>query len=141
MLKANNCFTVAAGIVSDPEIVNGNILKLRVAIDNAGYEKGSDDYTGYFDAVYFLNDEGSKQNAEWVRKQIDAGNMKKGSQVWLLWGLRQERYMTNEDKKASKNVLQVFHVDYNSRAGRREGEGSETEKLSKAASVSMPESF
>lgn len=114
MIDPNNNLNLTCGLVADPEMPTENIAKFRVAVDYAGSEKGSDNSTGYFDVTYYLNSEENKRNCEFVRNQISAGKLGKGSQIRLIGRLVHERWST-DDKKSSKVVIVAENITYASR--------------------------
>lgn len=146
MLDPQNLVNISGGIVADPEVINDNILKLRVAVDYSGSEKGSDNKSGYFDVVYYLKDNGSyvNKNASFVVGQISDGKMKKGSSVSLIGRLVQERWKQDE-RSASKVVIVAEHLTYGQRgggnaAGAGQSSGS-TAAAPKETASSIPQSF
>lgn len=139
MIDPNNNLNLTCGVVADPEMVTDNIAKLRVAVDYAGSEKGSDNTTGYFDVTYYLNSEENKRNCDFVRNQITSGKLSKGSQIRLIGRLVQERWST-DDKKSSKVVIVAENITYASR-GRSEGSTSTTQAATTPAENAAPSSF
>lgn len=142
MLDPKNNVVLTGGIVRDPEVVgNGNILKFSVAVDYAANEKGEGNTTGYFDVTYFLNDDDHGRNSKFVKSQIDAGNLKKGSQIQLVGRLVQERWTpsgTSDGKKQSKVAVVAESVTY-AGGGSRQQEGGNTRNAT--AGQGMPDSF
>lgn len=134
MLDSKNLVNITGGVVVDPEVVNGNILKLRLAVDYAGSEKGGST-SGYFDVTYFLNGDDNVRNAKFVKSQIDAGNIKKGSQLSLVGRLVQERW-TTDDKKSSKVVIIAESISYASSGGNKS-----EEKSASASQSELPDNF
>lgn len=144
MLDPKNSVNITAGIVSDPEVVaNGNIIKLRVAIDYAGNEKGTGTTSGYFDIVYYLKDgnDFASKNASFVSKQINEGKMKKGSQVQILGRLVQERW-TQDNQNRSKIVVVAEAMTYVGSSYQKNGEsGSSSGGAAKQSSNNVPDEF
>jgi len=143
MLDPRNNVVITGGLVVDPEVVNTNIAKLRVAVDYAGNEKGGST-SGYFDVTYFLNGEENARNAKFVKSQIDEGKLKKGSQISLIGRLVQERWSAENDKKNSKVVIVAESISY------VKGSGSSSSDSSAASASSandnpnqaeLPDSF
>jgi single-stranded DNA-binding protein len=150
MLDPQNLVNISGGVVADPDIINDNILKLRVALDYAGSEKNSDNKSGYFDVVYYLKDQTgfANKNASFVSNQIAEGKMKKGSSVSIIGRLLQERWKQDE-KNQSKVVIVAEHITYGQRSNSN-GNGNGTAKSSDASvatssvpatSASIPQSF
>lgn len=109
MIDGRNLATLTGGIVRDPEVVNGKILKFDLAVDFAGSEGGAS-ATGYFPVTYFFSGD-SQRNVDFVKKQLDAGNLKKGSQVQIVGRLLQERWTTDEGNR-SKVVFVAETINY-----------------------------
>jgi single-stranded DNA-binding protein len=144
MLDPKNSVNITAGIVSDPEVVaNGNIIKLRVAIDYAGNEKGTGTTSGYFDVVYYLKDgnDFASKNAAFVSKQINEGKMKKGSQLQILGRLVQERW-TQDNQNRSKIVVVAEAMTYVGSSYQKNGESSSSSGgAAKQSSNNVPDEF
>lgn len=132
MIDPKNNVVLTGGIVRDPESPTPNLLKFSVAVDFAGSEK-SGSSTGYFDITYWLNDD--NKNATFVKSQVEAGKMKKGSQIQLVGRLVQERWTTeNDDSKKSRVVVVAESITY--AGSNRPAEGS-----AGSASVEVPDNF
>ncbi len=141
MIDPRNTISLTAGIVADPELVaNGNIAKLRVAVDYAGSEKGAGSTSGYFDVVYYLKDgsDFSSKNAAFVGKQISDSKMKKGSQIQLVGRLVQERWQ-QDGQNRSKVIIVAEALTYASSAPPKSDSSSDAPKAASAASV--PDEF
>lgn len=145
MLDPQNLVTISGGIVSDPEVVNDRILKIRLGVDYAGSEKDSDNNNGYFDIVYYLKDNNgfTNKNASFVAGQISDGKMKKGSTVSIIGRLVHERWK-QDDQNKSKVVIVAEHMTYGQRSASTTG--STSTGAAKAAeapkqSSSIPQSF
>lgn len=118
MLEPRNFGTLTGGLVEDPQLrgQNNDVLPLRIAADFAGRDQDNpDNKTGYFRAVYFLNDD--SPNARFVKDQVTKGNLKKGSQVQVLYRLQQER-RTYEGQRREEVQLVVESLQYAARAPR-----------------------
>lgn len=139
MIDPKNLSNLTGGLVVDPEVVNDNILKLRLAVDYAGSEKGSQNTSGYFDVTYYLNNDDNQRNAKFVRSQISEGKMKKGSQVSLVGRLVQERWTGDGDKKNAKVVIVAEAITY-AGGGRPATEGS-TSTASGPSQSELPDNF
>ena len=144
MIDPRNIITLTAGLIADPELVaNGNIAKLRIAVDYAGSEKGAGASSGYFDVVYYLKDgsEFSSKNAMFLSKQINESKMKKGSQIQIVGRLVQERWQ-QEGANRSKVVIAAEAVTYAGSSFQKSGESSSTATASKSeATFSVPDEF
>jgi len=142
MIDPRNIVNLSAAIVSDPETVaNGNILKLRIAVDYAGSEKGSGSSSGYFDVTYFLKDGSNyaSKNAEFVARQISDKKMKKGSSVQILGRLVQERWQ-QDNQSRSKVVIVAEALTYAS-SNYQKADGSSSDAAPAQASMSVPDEF
>lgn len=121
MMDPRNVIVLSGGIVADPERPTDKIVKFRLAVDYAGREKDSDDRSGYFDVVYYLNDE--NQNSKFVKGQLDQGNFKKGSSISIVGRLEHDRFKTKEGNKASRVQIVADAISY---YGRKPAEGGGT---------------
>lgn len=140
MIDPRNTVILTAGVIADPELVaNGNIAKLRIAVDYAGSEKGAGASSGYFDVVYYLKDgsDFASKNASFVAKQINDGKMKKGSQVQIIGRLVQERWQ-QEGQNRSKVVIAAEAVTY---AGSGFSKSSDSAPKAEASAISVPDEF
>lgn len=138
MLDPKNNWTGVGGVVADPEVINNSILKIRVAVDYAGSEKDSKNASGYFDVVYYLNNEDNARNAKWVKSQIDAGNIKKGSQLAILGRLVQERW-EKDGNKGQRVVITAEALTYAS-SSKPQGE-SNSSSAGTSSVASLPDDF
>lgn len=136
-LDPKNVVQITGGLVADPETVgnNGNIIKFRVAVDRAGNEEGSS-ASGYFDITFFTNNDENQRNAKFVKDQITAGNLKKGSQISLVGRLMQDRW-TTDDKKNYRVVIVAEAITYAGSANKAAGEA----KTDGPAQSELPDSF
>lgn len=141
MLDPANMINITGGVVSDPEVINDKILKLRLAVNYAGSEKGSDNTSGYFDVVYYLKDGNSfvNKNASFIHAQVTADKIKKGSKIQLVGRLVQERWR-QDDSNRSRVVIVAEHISY-AASGSSNGSSSKTSDTPSAASASIPDSF
>lgn len=142
MIDPKNTVILTAGVIADPELVaNGNIAKIRIAVDYAGSEKGSGMSSGYFDVTYYLKDgsDFANKNASFVAGQISNGKMKKGSQIQIVGRLVQERWQ-QDNQNRSKVVIAAESITY---AGSSYAKKDSSESGSKSASVSanVPDEF
>lgn len=138
MLDPKNTIVITGGVVQDPELVNGNILKLRLAVDYAGSEKNTQNNSGYFDVTYYLNDEGNR-NATFVKSQIDDGKMKKGSQVQIVGRLVQERWSAEDGGGRSRVVIVAEALTYAGGGRPQNTEGGDQPTATVASSDTPPE--
>jgi single-stranded DNA-binding protein len=141
MIDPRNTVILTAGLIADPELVaNGNIAKLRIAVDYAGSEKGAGASSGYFDVVYYLKDgsDFASKNASFVAGQIGNAKMKKGSQLQIVGRLVQERWQ-QDGQNRNKVVIAAEAVTY---AGSTYNKSSDSSSSPKAEnSISVPDEF
>lgn len=122
MIDPDNVVVMTGGLVRDPESPNSNLVKFTIAKDYAGSEGGKS-ATGYFDVVYWLNN--NSQNADWVKSQVNAGNIKKGSQLRIVGRLTQERW-SQDGSTRSRVTITAEAVSYASSSKRQEDSGAST---------------
>ena len=147
MIDAKNVWSGVVGVVSDPEFVDDakNILAFRVAVDGAGRERDTNDYSGYFDMKYFCNED--SQNAKFVVSQIEAGNIKKGSLLGVVGKIMHERW-TKDGQRNSKVTIWAENLTYvggrrpeNDTEGGGTGGGTGGSAPAETAKASVPSSF
>jgi len=109
VIEANNLVTLTGGLTRDPQLVNDSIVKMSVAIDWATNAKDGKP-SGYFDVTYYLSG-GDQRNSDFVRGQINQGNMRKGSQISLVGRLCQDRW-TDGDQNRQKVVVVAENIRY-----------------------------
>ncbi len=102
------------GLTRDPEIFEDRgVVHFSIGVDNAGYEKGKDNPSGYFDCKVWLKE--SKYSAaytgEAVKAALDDKSFAKGTKVSIVGRLMQERWKNNEGKMSSKPVIVVETID------------------------------
>lgn len=140
MIDPRNTVIITAGLIADPELVaNGNIAKLRIAVDYAGSEKGAGSSSGYFDVVYYLKDgsDYASKNANFVANQINNAKMKKGSQLQIVGRLIQERWQ-QDGQNRSKVVIAAEAVTY---AGSTYNKSSDSSSSKTENTISVPDEF
>jgi len=145
MIDPKNTVSITAGVVADPELVaNGNIAKLRIAVDYAGSEKGSGMSSGYFDVVYYLKDgsDFASKNAAFISKQINESKMKKGAQIQILGRLVQERWQ-QDNQNRSKVVIVAEAISYAGSSYQKNSSSSSSDSTEskKAVSSLIPDEF
>lgn len=146
MSSAKNVWSGIGGIVTDLEFVDDKkrILNFRLAVDGAGRERDSDDYSGYFDVKYFVNE--GDPNGKFVVSQIEAGNIKKGSLVGIVGEVRQERWKNEDGSGRSKVLLVADNITYvgrrsDSESGSGTGSSGGSAAAEKETVASVPSSF
>jgi len=139
MLDPKNVVALTVGLVDAPEI-NGEVAKLRIAVDYAGNERNSDNRSGYFQVKYFLNSD--TPNATFVKNQISNNNFKKGSTLQLLGRLVQERWKDDSGNNRSGIVVIAESITYRTSPRREGSEASQGGNAATAsASTEIPDSF
>lgn len=127
--------------VADPEILQGKVVKFSMAADYAGVDADNkDNRSGFFDCVMFLRDD--NPNTKFVKGQIDAGNMKKGSSVEVLYSLSHNRWSDKDGNRRSKVELIVESIAYagSKQDGSSSSQGS-TSSSSGGGNASVPSEF
>jgi len=140
MIDPKNHGSLIGGLVADPEMVNdGKIARLRIAADYAGNDRdNTDNKSGYFNVTYFLNNDDS--NTKFVKSQIDKGNLKKGSQVHIIYRLIQDRW-SKEGQKNSAVTLVAEALTYAGSGQKPEGGESSSASNSGTGGNSEPSSI
>jgi single-stranded DNA-binding protein len=146
MLDPKNMVIIEGGVVADPEIINDKIAKFRIALDYAGSEKDSENNSGYFDLIYYLNGSDAK-NADFVARQVKENKIKKGTSLKIIGRLVQERWKQDEQMR-SKVVVVAEHLSYGSlpkNSSSNSASNSSTESSAPKAATSsasnIPSSF
>lgn len=142
MIDPRNTVVLTAGVIAEPELfANGNIAKLRIAVDYAGSEKGAKASSGYFDVVYYLKDgnDFASKNASFLSDQINNNKMKKGAQVQIVGRLVQERWQ-QEGSNRSKVVIVAEAVTYAGSAYQKSSSDSSSAPKAESA-ISVPDEF
>lgn len=104
MIDPRNMGTITGRMVADPEVLNGKVVKFSLAVDYAGMDSDNrDNRTGFFDCVMFLRDD--NPNTKFVKGQIDAGNLKKGSAVQVAFGLSHNRWSTDGNRRSKVELI------------------------------------
>ena len=144
MIDPRNTVILTCGVVMDPETAgnNNDILKLRVGVDFAGSEKGSEQTSGFFDVVYYMNNTDNTRNTKFVRDQFEAGNLGKGSQIQLVGRLVQERWSTDENKKGQRVTIVAESISYvkGQKSASTDG-GATSSSSASSSSGSLPTEF
>lgn len=141
-LDAKNVWQGIVGLVADPEFATDSIVTFRVAVDGAGRDKDNpDNYSGYFNMKFFLNDD---PNSKFVKNQIDAGNIKKGSTLGVVGKLLHERWSKDDQRNSSVSIV-AESITYVGRRSDPEGtaatNGETTTAPAATATASIPSSF
>lgn len=146
MLDPKNMVIIEGGVVADPEIINDKIAKLRIALDYAASDKDSDNNSGYFDLVYYLNGSDNK-NADFVSRQIKENKIKKGTSLKIIGRLVQERWK-QDNQQRSKVVVVAEHLSYgsgskpsSSNTSSTSSADSDAPKAASSSASNIPSSF
>lgn len=135
-LDPRNVGTIVGGLTTDPELINENILKLRVAVDYAGNDRvQTDNKSGYFNVTYFLNND--TPNTKFVANQVREGKMKKGSQVHILYRLVQDRWEQDGQNRQAVTLV-AESLTYAGSAPRTE---TATSTASSTEAANVPDEF
>lgn len=131
--SGKNLVALTGGLVADPEVHKDTVVSMRLGVDYAGSDSESKGLgSGYFDLTYYLDD--NDPNSQFVKRQLEAGNLKKGSQVSVAGSLRQKRWKDSNSGQSRQNV--VIIVDDLTYAGG----GRNTEGTSNTSSEDAPTS-
>jgi len=141
MIDPNNLINITGGLVADPELVNGKILKIRIGVDYSGSDKDTENNSGYFDVVYYLKDASGfvSKNANFVASQLDQAKLKKGSTISIVGRLVQERWK-QDDQSRSRIVIVAEHLTYSGRAPKTSSDAA-PKASAPQSSTSVPSSF
>lgn len=134
MLTGENLVTLSGGVVADPERPTDNIIKFRLGVDRSGRDSVEPDKdSGYFDITYFLNG-GDERNSNFVKTQVENGNLSKGSSISVVGRLIQERWEQDGNKR-QKVVIIAESISYVSRGKREDSPATATAGATATASV------
>jgi hypothetical protein len=108
-IDPKNFGTVTCGLVDEPKVFGGKTVVMRVGVNYAGRDDMKpDDKSGYFDVVYFADN----PQDDFVLRQVESNNFKKGTQLQILYSLLQERRKA-EDGRTFYNVkLKAESITY-----------------------------
>lgn len=109
---ARNTVTLIGGIVADPELkADGKLAQFRMAVDYAGNDAvNNDNKSGYFTVKYWKDD--TNPNSKFVFGQIEAGNLKKGSQGIAIVGRLQDERWESDGQKRSQVTIVAENMTY-----------------------------
>lgn len=129
MSDPRNNGTWCVGVVSDPEIKdlpNGSrLLELRVALDRAKRSSvNPDDTTAFFNVVLWDNGQPTK----FAFDQVEAGNLKKGSQLMITGAIQEQEYTNKEGVVVSRWGITANGLTYQRGSGEgKSNSGNSTE--------------
>lgn len=109
-IDPKNMVTITGGITADPDRSRDNMVKFSLAVDRAGSDKGGN-ATGYFDVVVWLTQYSDVRMCDFVRKNLEEGKLKKGSQISVVGRLVQERW-TSDAGNRSKVTITAESVNW-----------------------------
>lgn len=97
---------IQGGLTRDPE-VNGDLVMLSVAVDNAGSVKGEKNASGFFDVKVWTNTSKYAPEAfgESIKSAVNSGELKKGSRVNVVGRLTHERWETDKGKASRVTII------------------------------------
>ena len=122
ILNVEGYANLIGNLTADPEIFktsNGRLARLRVAVSNAGRSHKSDSRTGFFNVTAFLNDD-----QDFLARQIDDGNLKKGSGVHIVANLDFNEYEDKDGNNRSSVGFICHQFSYRSGGGGSNGDNS-----------------
>jgi len=125
MIDTRNHGYLCGGIVADPEkVADGKLIKIRLAVDYAGYDKDNvENKTGYFNLVGFL---GSDDPAsKFLISQTEAGNLKKGSQIAVVYRLKDSRWSQDDNRRSSTDLYIEAISYYGNKSPNQDSKNSE----------------
>jgi single-stranded DNA-binding protein len=141
MIDARNFGSITGGLVADPELLgaDNNVVRLRIAADYAGKDReDSNNRTGYFNVTMFLNDDNS--NTKFIKGQIDNGNLKKGSQIQVLYRLQQDRWEADGKRQQSVGLI-AESISYAGSGSRESNTNTATATTQQGTQADIPEAF
>lgn len=140
MINSNNIVILTGNMTSDVESPKDGILKFGLAVNGSGYE-GGETAAGFFDVICFTKGI-NEHHADFIKRQVAAGNFAKGSSVSIVGQLRHERW-TQDDQRRSKITVVAESVNF-AGGGRREGAEGGSEGRSEtapSAPATLPSTF
>lgn len=140
ILNVEGHATLVGNLCADPEIIktsNGRLARLRVAVSNAGRTHKSDNRTGFFNVTAFLDD-----NQDFLARQIDNDNLKKGSGVHIIANLDFNEFEDKEGNNRSSVNFICHQFSYRSGggSGNKKDEGGDSSGESSSSSSSSSDS-
>ncbi len=110
MLNADNLINLSGRLTRDAEVVmDGKQLRFDVAVDNSGYEKGSDSRAGFFTCKAWLteSDMTSVSTQKRLKELVDQKLLIKGAPVRIVGSISHERWTDDNDNRRSSVVVVV----------------------------------
>lgn len=140
MINSDNLVILSGRLTRDAEtIMDGKQVKFDVAIDNSGYEKGSDSRAGFFTCKAWLTASEftpvvtQKRLNELVEQKL----LLKGAPVRVVGAIHHERWSDDEGKRRSNVVVMIEDLTaYVARSKKDDAGGSETGAVQKSSSAS-----
>lgn len=124
-MSGRNNTVLVGGLVEDPKVRgNGAVVTMRVGVNRAGRNPDGETVSGYFDCVCFTGQDSF--TSRFVKSQIEAGNLKQGSQVIIAGSLTQNSWLNDEGEKRYKNEIIIEQMDYNSSGAKKDDEATES---------------
>lgn len=131
------------GLGSDPKIrttgAGKRVVDLWMALDRG--LRDSDDKentTAWLSGTMFDNDD---QNSKFVFGQIDAGNMKKGSQLAITGSLKMDAYTNKDSVKVERAGVMISSVTYVGGGEKKGGDDAGTKPESGSSAGNVIEQF
>lgn len=133
MINGNNLIQISGRLTADAEyVMDGKMLRFSIAVDRAGYEKGSDSNTGFFNCKIWMTENAWTASGviEAIKSLVSDGRLAKGSPVRIVGSLNQDRYTDSNDNRRSEVNITVETIE--SYARRDEGTSTTSEDASTA---------
>lgn len=137
MIDPKNVVSLQGNLAAEPEIINDKIFKAPIAINYGGSEDGKST-TGYFDLVYYLNQD---SNSTFVRNQVSSGNLSKGSSVTILGRLTQDRFVTKDGQKAYRVKVTVESLTYSGSAKNNDSNNTSATQNVETVTAQIPDAW
>lgn len=140
MISASNVVNLQGRLTRDAEeIMDGDMIKFTLATDYAGYEKGTDSNTGFFDCKVWLTD--SDMNAasvvKGIRSMLESGRLCKGAMVRVIGGLQHERFEHNGQKRSNVSIV-VESLESYARANDSDSSSSDASSNNQSSETNDP---
>lgn len=146
MINPDNLVRIQGRLVSDAEyVMDGKMLRMAVAIDRAGYEKGSDSNAGFFNCKMWMteNDYTASGVVKSVRSLVENGRLSKGAPVSIVGSLNQDRFTDKDDNRRSEVnvVIEAIQSFAKSSETTNQSVAAESSDPTSTAAAAAPEPF
>lgn len=141
MIDASNVVQIQGRLTRDAEeVMDGKMLRFSIAVDRAGYEKGSDNNAGFFNCKIWMteNDYTASGVIKNIRTVYDTGRLSKGAMVRVVGSLNQDRYVDSDGNKRESTGITVETIESYARSADSESnQSSASESDSKPAEATQ----